>query len=394
MAALSSARLARIAPLLQNQVAAGLPGVVALVARGAQIHVATAGVQDLTSQVPMRRNTVFRIASMTKPLVVAVALTLIEEGRLALEDRVDTYLPELANRPVLRGIDSELDDTTPALLPITVRDVMTFRLGWGVIPAPAGPYPIQRAMAEVGVAPSARPPALTPAEFIRRLGSLPLMHQPGERWVYHTGIDVLLVLIERVAGRSFPELLAERITGPLGMADTGFQIPAGARERLATAYEQPAAGTALAVWDTAQGIWSAPPAFPSSLLSTADDYLAFCRMLLAGGVGPGGRILSRAAVALMTTDQITPEQKARSPFIPGFWDGSGWGMGVAVTTRRTDLWAQPGSFTWSGGTGTHFIADAAHGLVAIALTQRLMRSPADNAIGRAVFTLAYAALDD
>lgn len=394
MSALSPERLARITPLLEEHVAAGLPGVVALVARGQQVHVATAGVQDLASQVPMRRDTLFRIASMTKPLVVAVALTLIEEGRFGLDDQAQVWLPELAERKVLRSIESELDDTTPASRPITVRDVMTFRLGWGAIMAPEGTYPIQRAMAALGVAPGPKPPDMPSGELIRRLGSLPLIHQPGERWMYHTGIDVLLALIERVSGRPFLDLLAERITGPLGMADTRSHAPESAQERFATAYVLQGSGAGLTVWDRPDGAWAAPSAFPGSLVSSVDDYLAFCRMLLAGGVGPNGRVLSRAAVALMTTDQISAEQKARSPFFPGFWESSGWGMGVAVTTHRNDLFASPGSFSWAGGVGTFFLADPAEDLVVIALTQRMMRGPDDTAIGRTVSTLAYAALDD
>jgi CubicO group peptidase (beta-lactamase class C family) len=394
MPSFSAARLARIAPFLEAQVAAGLPGVVALVARGDVVHVVTAGVQDLASQVPMKRETLFRLASMTKPLVAAAALTLIEEGRFALDDPVERWLPEIANPRVLRSIESDLTDTVPAIAPITVRDVMTFRLGWGAIMAPPDTYPIQRAMAASGIAPGARQLRVTPDEFMRRLGAMPLLHQPGERWMYHIGIDVLLVLLERVSGRSFPELLAERITGPLGMKDTGSYVFDSARDRLATAYLAQSDGSALAVWDSADGDWSAPPLFANSLVSSTDDYLVFCRMLLAGGVGPGGRILSRAAVTLMTSDQITAEQKARSPFFPGFWESNGWGMGVAVVTRRVDVSTNPGAFGWSGGTGTHFVADPAEGLVVVVLTQRLMRGPSDSAVGRDVVTLSYAALDD
>jgi CubicO group peptidase (beta-lactamase class C family) len=342
----------------------------------------------------MTRDTLFRIASLTKPLVAAAALTLIEEGRFALDDPVERWLPEIANPRVLRSIESDLTDSTPAIRPITVRDVMTFRLGWGAIMAPPDTYPVQQAMAASDIAPGPHQLRVTSDEFIRRLGALPLLHQPGERWLYHIGTDVLLVLLERVSGRSFPELLAERITGPLGMKDTGSYVPEGARDRLATAYLPQSDGAGLAVWDRPDGDWSAPPPFANSLVSSADDYIAFCRMLLAGGVGPGGRILSRAAVTLMTSDQITAEQKARSPFFPGFWESNGWGMGVAVVTRRTDLCTNPGAFGWSGGTGTHFLVDPAEGLVVVVLTQRLMRGPTDGAVGRDVLTLAYAALDD
>lgn len=370
-----------------------LPGAVALVAHREHVEVVSAGHQDMASAVPMRRDSLFRIASMTKPVLAAAALSVVEEARIALDDRVDPWLPELADRRVLRGLDARLEDTVPASRPVNLRDLLTLRFGLGVVMAPPGTTPIQSAMAELGLAPGPRPLPFGPDEFMARIGSLPLIHQPGDRWMYHTGIDVLGVLIARVAGKPLGEVLVERLFSPLRMTDTGFHVPAARIDRLATAYACSADG--LSVWDTGPaGSYTAPPAFPNALVSTADDYLAFCRMLLAGGAGPQGRILSRASVAVMMTDQITPEQKAASPFFPGFWDRTGWGFGGAVTTRRDDVFANPGSYGWSGGFGTHFIVDPAEELVAILLTQRLMRGPDDSAPARKLFTLAYAAIDD
>ncbi len=393
---LAPGRLARITPFLAGPVERGeLPGAVALVARGETVHADVVGVQDYASQQPMRRDTIFRIASMTKPVLAAVALMFIEEGRFALDDPVDRWLPELAGRRVLRAIDSPLDDTVPAERPISVRDLMTMGFGLGAVMAPHGSYPIQSAMAERGVAPGPGQIPFGPEEFMRRLGELPLIHQPGARWLYHTASDVLGVLIARVAGRPLGEALAERLFVPLGMTDTGFHLPKTKAGRLATAYCWNAQGDAVESWERdLDNAYIDPPAFPNLLVSTADDYLAFARMLLAKGRGPTGRILSRASVTLMMTDQITPEQKAASFFAPGFWDTNGWGFGGAVVTRRHDIAANPGAYGWTGGFGTSFVIDPAEGLAAMLMTQRLMRSPDDMALGRDLFTLAYAAIDD
>jgi CubicO group peptidase (beta-lactamase class C family) len=386
-------RLARIAPWLEARVADGLPGAVALVARDDEVHVVAAGVQDIASGAPMRRDTIFRIASMTKPLIAVTALTLIEEAAIALDDPVTRWLPELANRRVLRSIESPLDDTIPAERAITVRDLLTFRCGIGAVMAMPGTYPIQQAMADLDVAPGPHQLPFGPDEFLRRIGTLPLIHQPGERWMYHTGIDILAVLIARAAGRPLARLMEDRLFAPLGLVDTGFHVPAERIGRLATSYRPD--GDSLAVWDMAAGgAYALPPSFPNALVSTVDDYLVFCRMLLAGGIGPRGRVLSRAAVALMMTDQITPAQKAVSSFAPGFWDASGWGIGGAVVTARNDVCANPGAYGWSGGLGTHFTVDRAEGLVAVLLTQKMMTGPSDSMLGRDLFTLAYAALDD
>jgi CubicO group peptidase (beta-lactamase class C family) len=386
-------RLARIAPWLQTRVTAGLPGAVALVARDEECHVVAAGMSDVANALPMRRDTIFRIASMTKPMIAVLALTMIEEATIALDDPVTRWLPELADRRVLRELDGPIDDAVPAERAITVRDLLTLRCGIGAIMAAPDTYPIQRAMVALDVAPGPHRLPFGPDEYLRRLATLPLVHQPGVRWMYHSGIDILAVLLARVAGRPLARLLEERLFAPLGLADTGFYVPAEKIGRLATSYTKH--GDDLVEWDMpADGKWAKPPAFPSEVVSTIDDYCSFCRMLLAGGIGPNGRILARASVALMMTDQITPAQKAASPFGPGFWDANGWGFGGAVVTARNDICANPGSYGWSGGLGTHFTIDPAEGLIAIMLTQKMMTGPDDGAIGRDLFTLAHAAFDD
>jgi CubicO group peptidase (beta-lactamase class C family) len=397
---LSPARLSRVRELLRRAVARGeIAGGVALVQRRDSVHVEAEGVQDLASGKPMRRDSLFRIASMTKPIVAAGAMALVEEARMRLDDPVERWLPELKDRRVLRKLESELDDTVPAARPITLRDLLTFRFGLGAVMAPPRTFPIQSAMTDLGVAPGPEPMPFRPDEYMARLGRLPLMHQPGERWMYHTGADVTAVLIERVAGVKLADFLAERIFSPLDMKDTGFFVPEAASERFTACYKRDEAAGGLALWDSeSAGKFAKAPKFANALVSTADDYLAFCRMLLHHGAGPDGRrsarILARPTVALMMMDHITSGQKAASPFFPGFWDNKGWGFGAAVVTRRDDIAASPGSYAWMGGFGTSFIVDPAEDMVAIFLVQRLMSGPSDTSLNQDFFTLAYQAIDD
>jgi len=398
-AALSKARLGRMHNVMAGYVDRGkVAGVAALVCRHDEVHVEAIGAQDSNTGTPIRRDTIFRIASMTKPITAAAAMILVEEAKLRLDEPVHRLLPELADRKVLRSMDSALHDTVPATRPITVRDLMTFRLGFGAVMAPPGRYPIQQAMAEAGFAPGPNPPSHAPDEWIKRFARLPLMHQPGEKWMYHTGSDILGVLIARAAGMRFEDFLQQRIFAPLGMKDTAFSVPEAKLDRLSTCYRIDAGSGGLVLYDQARGgMWARPPAFPSGgggLVSTLDDYLAFGRMMLNGGRHGADRILSRPAVELMTTDHLTPEQKAASPFFPGFWDNRGWGFGVAIVTRRDSIAAVPGRYGWDGGFGTTWVSDPREKMVAILLIQRLMGSPDSTDINEDFLTLAYQAIDD
>ena len=359
-------------------------GLVALVARGDTVHVVAAGARELAAQAPMRRDTLFRIASMTKPVVAAAARILVEAGALRLDDPVDRWLPELADRRVLRRLDGPLDDTVPAQRPITLRDLMTFRLGLGIIMAPSASYPIQRAIADAGLLPSPIPPAMTPDELVARYGALPLMHQPGECWMYNVGSEILGVLIERVAARPLADFLEARIFTPLGMAGTFYVVPPDKRDRLARVY-QPGDDGRFVPW-TGEPETPVHPGGSTGLVSTVDDYLAFARMLVAGG----GPILTPESVALMTQDHLTPEQKAASPFVPGFWDGRGWGFGLGVTTDPKA--ALPRGYGWDGGLGTSWRNDPEHGLTGILFTQRPMTSPHMPELVTAFWRLAYEAI--
>jgi CubicO group peptidase (beta-lactamase class C family) len=396
---LSEARLARLSRTLAGHVERGeVPGVVALVSRRGEVHVDAVGTKAAGGGEPVRRETIFRIASLTKPIVAAAAMILVEETRLRLDEPVDRWLPELADRRVLRTIGSPLDDTVPAQRPITLRDLLTFRLGIGAVMAPPGQYPIQDALAEVGLAPGPDLLEFPPDEVMRRFGTLPLLHQPGEGWLYNSGSDILGVLISRVTGGSLEEFLTERIFTPLGMKDTAFSVPESKLDRLATCYVPDPATGQLTVYDEARGgRFSRPPAFQSGaggLVSTVDDYLAFGQMMLDRGRCPGGRLLSRLSVETMTTDQLTPEQKTASPFFPTFWDSNGWGFGVSVVTRRVDVSAVPGQYGWDGGYGTSWRNDPREEMVGILMTQVLWSGLGPPRVQPDFWTSAYQAIDD
>jgi len=392
----SRERLARLHHALAAHVTAGdMPGVVALASRRGETWVEAVGTQSFDG-VPMRRDTIFRIASMTKPVIAAATLMLVEECRLRLDDPVDAFLPELANRQVLKNLESAVDDTVPAKRPITTRDLLTFTFGMGAVMVWPARYPIQKAAADLGLAPGPFQPDLTADEFMKRLGTLPLVHQPGERWLYHTGSDVLGVLIARASGQPLEAFLQQRLFAPLGMRDTGFHVPAAKIDRLASAYLTDPQKKGVAFFDdAANSRWSKPPAFAaggSGLVSTVDDFHAFYRMLMNGGVLGRERVLSRPTVALMMADQLTRSQKQGAELF--FGHGASWGMGGAVVTRRTDIFATPGRFGWDGGYGTSAHLDPAEDMIGILMTQRLMDSPVPPKVFRDFWTSAYQAFDD
>jgi CubicO group peptidase (beta-lactamase class C family) len=405
-AGLSGARLGRMHDFMAGYVERGeVPGLVTLVSRRGEVHVDAIGTQAFADPTSMRRDTIFRISSMTKPIIAVATMILVEECKLRLDEPVDRWLPELAERQVLRRLDGPLDDTVPTKRPITVRDLLTFRMGFGQMMAPpiTSPpervvYPILQAASEqqIGMGPPSPSSMPAPDEWMHRLGSLPLIHQPGEQWMYNTGSDVLGVLIARASGQPLETFLRERIFEPLGMRDTGFSVPEFSLDRLATSYWTDPTSGKLTVYDEAVGSqWSHPPAFPSGaggLVSTIDDYLAFGQMMLSQGKHGNERILSRLSVELMTTDQLTPEQKAASSLSSGFLDGNGWGFGVSVVTRRDDIAAVPGRYGWDGGLGTSWYSDPREEMVIILMTQSAWASPSPPNVY--FWTLAYQAIDD
>jgi CubicO group peptidase (beta-lactamase class C family) len=395
--AFSFKRLDRVADLLERLVVSSfVPGAVFAVARHGEVHIRAAGYlafEGEGSRAPMGSDTIFRIASMTKPLAAACAMTLVEDGTLRLDDPVQEFLPELADMTVLADPDGPLDDTVPAERPITLRDLLTFRLGTGMVIAEPGTVPIADALDALRLVQEG-PDAAGPDEWMRRLGSLPLVHQPGERWMYETAADVTGVLIARATGLSFEDALRERICAPLGMSDTAFSVRAENIGRLATAYARDDVTGKLVVEDGPDGNWSRPPAFEGGgggLVSTAADYLAFASALLAGGALHGRRVLSRPSVTLMTSDHLTEAQKAVSGLGPGDFDDIGWGFGMSVRTRRTHLGPSVGSYGWPGYYGTAWYNDPAEDMTMILLLQRA--SPPQS-ISLDFFTAAYQAIDD
>ncbi len=398
---LSKARLGRMHDVMAGYVERGeVPGIVTLVSRRGEAHVDAIGMKAVGDSDSIRRDTIFRISSMTKPITAAATMILVEECKVRLDEQVDRWLPELAERKVLKRLDGPLDDTVPAHRPITVRDLLTFRMGFGQMMAPPDAYPILKAASEqqIGMGPPSPSTLPAPDEWIRRLGRLPLMHQPGEKWMYNTGSDVLGVLIARASGQELPTFLRERIFEPLGMKDTGFSVPAPKLDRLVTSYWTDPESRKLALYDDVEGgQWSRPPAFPSAsggLVSTIDDYLAFGQMMLSQGKHESSRILSRLSVELMTTDQLTPEQKAVSGLVPGYFDSHGWGFGVSVVTRRDDVAAVPGRYGWDGGLGTSWYSDPREEMVTILMTQRAWTSPSPPDVCLDFWTSAYQTIDD
>jgi CubicO group peptidase (beta-lactamase class C family) len=396
--AFSKPRLDRMHQILAGYIERKeMPGLVALVSHHDDVHIETLGTLCFNQSAPMRTDTIFRIASLAKPVTAVAAMILVEECRLRLDESIEPWLPELVNRRVLRSISSPLDDTIPARRPITVRDLLTFRMGFGSVMAPPDTYPIQKLIREYRLGGDGPPrPSLAPTseQWIQRLGSLPLMAQPGERWLYHTSSDVLGVLIARVSGQSLGTFMRERIFEPLVMKDTGFYVPREKIDRLPECYGFNHQTITLDLYDDpANSAWGSEPRFQSAgggLVSTIDDYFAFYRMLLNKGRHGDEQILSRAAIELMTSDQITAEQRVGAELF--FGDYRSWGFVMSVDTRRDHLFHNPGRFGWDGGTGTTAYVDPAEEMIGILFTQRMMDSPEPPKVFSDFWTLAYEAL--
>jgi CubicO group peptidase (beta-lactamase class C family) len=333
---LSSLDVTSLQEFLDNAVSGGsAPGAAALVAHGDAVEIAAAG--------DLEPGSVVRIASLTKPITAAALMLLVDEGRVALDDPVARWLPELAAPSVVRTPASPLDDVVPAGRPVTVEDLLTSRAGWGFPSDFSLP-----AVAELFERLPVFAPSEAPDDWLITLASVPMLRRPGEAWLYNTCSDIQGVLIARISGRTLPEFLAERIFEPLGMTDTAFHGP------------------------TQQ-----PPIFPSGsggLVSTLADWRRFARMLLA----EGGGLLSPCSVLLMTTDHLTEEQRDASTL---FLEGAGWGYGGSVG---------PGTrYGWVGGTGTTAHIDPASDSVGILLTQVQMTGPTPTALMRAFWDYAF-----
>jgi CubicO group peptidase (beta-lactamase class C family) len=364
-------KLAAIGPALQAFVDRGeLAGVVTLTSRRGEIVQAEAiGWSDIETRTPMRADTLFRIASMTKPITSVAALMLVEEGRIALDDPISRWVPELANPRVLRDAAGPLDDTVAAQRAITVEDLLTHRSGVAYGFSSEGPLQpaYERALGDPAMN------RLTPDAWLAALGGLPLAHQPGERFHYGHSTDVLGFLIGRVEGKPLRQVLRERIFAPLAMADTDFWLPPSKRSRLASLYRYDEAADRLAKVEPE--MYDAPPAYTpggGGLISSASDYHRFARLLLGEGALDGVRLMRPETVALMRTNRLTDAQR-QIPFagMP-LWQKSGFGLGLSIAEDIVDnpyACGAPGSMTWPGIFGTWWQADPLNDLIMIYLIQ-------------------------
>jgi CubicO group peptidase (beta-lactamase class C family) len=380
------ARLAKVGPALQEFVDRGeLAGVVTLTSRGGEIVQAEAlGWCDIESNAPMRSDTLFRIASMTKPITSVAALMLVEEGRMTLDDPITRWVPELANVRVLRDPAGPLHDTVPAQRAITIEDLLTHRSGIAYAFFSEGPLKpaYERTLGDPAMNRS------TPDQWLAALGTLPLAYQPGERFHYGHSTDVLGFLVGRVEGKPFRQVLQERIFAPLGMVDTDFWLPHDKRSRLASLYRYDEAAGGLAKVEPE--MYDSPPAYTpggGGLISSASDYHRFARMLLDEGARVGGRLLRPETVRLMRTNRLTPAQR-EVPFagMP-LWQKSGFGLGLSIAEDPIDnpyACGAPGSITWPGIFGTWWQADPAHDLIMIYLIQHQV--PVSAASGATIAT--------
>jgi CubicO group peptidase (beta-lactamase class C family) len=385
----SKAGLARLRDSMAAHVNAGrVPGMVYALSRGDEIHVEAVGTAEVGSDRPMQPDTIFRITSMTRPITAAATLLLVADGRLALDQPVDAMLPELADRRVLRGLDGPVDDTVPADRPITVRDLLTFRGGFGMILAPPSEYPVLMAEQALRLSSAGPPVPVTPHrpdEWMRRMGTLPLMDQPGTQWRYNSGSQILGVLVGRASGQPLESFYKERVFAPLGMNDTAFEAPTS---RLAACYQE--VDGALVPFDD-EGAWSGPRVFAdggAGAVSTARDYLAFGRMLLHGGTHEGRQILPPDLVAAMTSNQLTEEQRATAgPIL----NGRGWGFGVSII-GPPEVPDGLAGYGWDGGFGTTWRNHPDEDLVGVLCTQ-VLSSTGSSPAAPDFWSGTYAALE-
>jgi CubicO group peptidase (beta-lactamase class C family) len=366
--------LAKIKPALQGVIDQGvLSGAVTLLWRNGQVaDVSVVGMADIEAGRPMTRDTLFRIASMSKPVTSVAALMLMEEGKLKLDDPITKWAPEFANMRVLKDAQGPLDNVEPARRDITIDDLLTHRAGLAYAFTSIGPiaHAHQKALGDVLSNP------LDPDPWMAALGGLPLSYRPGERFHYSHATDVLGFIVGRAAGKPFREVLFEKIFDPLGMVDTDFYIPPAKRNRAAVVYKLE---EDMSLTPVPFRQHEAPPAYcggGGGLVSTADDYLKFARMLLGRGEVDGVRLLKPETVALMTTNRLTDAQREITFMGMPFWTGQGFGLGVSVVTDAAkQAWMGPstnGAFGWPGAFGTWWQADPAENLVMIYLIQNSM----------------------
>jgi CubicO group peptidase (beta-lactamase class C family) len=373
---LSSARLDNIRQVLGAKVDAGeIPGYVALVARRGKVAYFEAyGAQIPGTRAPMRRDSIFRIYSMTKPITSVAAMMLVEEGRMKLSDPVSMYLPELANLKVATNAASVKTpaevQTQPAKNPIRVLDLLMHTSGftYGFFKPFPGGGPVEQMYLDGGV----NDLDITNAELVTRISKLPLKYEPGTTWWYSRSTDVLGRLIEVVSGMTLGEFFEKRISQPLGMTDTAFQVAPGKASRFVEPFPADKKDRILAYTDPTKPVKF--EAGGQGLTSTVMDYARFAHMLLNGGELGGTRILGKKTVALMTMDHVGPWIDRGPFFLPGLNQGFGLLGAVRTEGPRAPAALNPmdgsvGEFYWAGYAGTFFWVDPKEELVGVYMMQ-------------------------
>jgi CubicO group peptidase (beta-lactamase class C family) len=388
---LSTERLARIPAYFDDKyVKSGkLPGVLTAVSRRGRLAAfETRGQRDVERGAPLEADTIFRIYSMTKPIVSTALMTLYEEGAFQLSDPVSRFIPPFADLQVFADGNHNVFRTRPPEREMTVRDLLTHTSGLSygfMYNHPVDALYRRRGVERVNpLAPSEHPsPATTVAELIERVAGIPLLFTPGSRWAYSVATDVCGHLVELISGQSLDRFLAERIFTPLGMVDTGFSVPEASADRFAANYAATPSAPLYLVDDPATSEYLRPATFLSGgggLVSTAADYLRFCHMLLNKGELDGARVLGRKTVEYMTTNHLRDGNDIAAMGQPFFgntiFEGIGFGLGFAVVLDpvRAQVVNSPGSYNWGGAASTVFWIDPREELVVLLLTQLLPSS--------------------
>jgi len=385
-------RLARIAPAMNRLLDEGkFPGISVTVARrGAVAYRQEFGFADLAAKTPLRKDAIYRIFSMSKPVTGVAVMILLEEGRFRLDDPVSLYLPSFKGLRVIDAGQDNLDETLEASREVTIRDLLRHTSGLVYGGAPTTP------LGRIYQARNLLDPATTLEQMAEKIGSIPLAFQPGSRWEYGISMDVLGRLIEVVSGQPLDVFLEERIFRPLKMVDTGFFVPDDKAERFATCYTY-AQGQGLTPLPAARGLdayrrgRNRMLSGGGGLVSTSADYLRFATMLARGGELDGVRILGPRTVSLMSSNQLPPGVSL--PSWGGKNDGNGYGFTMSVTTdvARSTGYGSIGDFGWDGAASTFFRVDPKEELVVLLMTQRM---PCDLDIQVKVKSLVYQALVD
>jgi CubicO group peptidase (beta-lactamase class C family) len=349
---------------IEDSVASGrAPGMVAGIRHQGVIEIFATGRLAVGSSEPMTADTPFRIASLSKPVLGALAASMLADGVFGLEDPVDNWLPELASPRVLVRPDGPLDETVAAERPITIHHLLTLTHGLGLI---FEETPLSTAMVDAGVAAGPIPPQLSADDYLAGVGRLPLAYQPGERFMYNMGCDILSALLPRIAGESLLDLLRARIFEPAGMTGTSFSSTGLPTEYVGTP-------DGIEEFEQMKGIFENDPPFETlagGLVSTVPDYLRFLSALA------DGKLIPNELRAIMTSDQLTAAQREGSELILG--SGTSWGWETGVLTSGSKPGASVGSYGWNGGTGTTAFVDPSNDVLGAIFTQRMMAGPQDN----------------